>query len=173
MRSSLRSISILGDESRAYETLSDEKKRKIYDSGVDPDSQVPPPGWDQGGFQGYQDFNQAFSGFDFDFIFGSMGESFRQSRTQQRDVQRNYDITVGLKVSFMEAIKGVTKNVTYERIEMCQSCKGKGGKNGTGRVNCTQCRGRGMRSSRRANIIYSTTCSHCGGAGSVLEDPCK
>jgi len=145
----------------------------MYDSGIDPDSQVPPPGWDQGGFQGFQDFEQAFSGFDFDFIFESMGGPFRQAKAQRRDVQRNYDITIGLKVTFMEAIKGVTKNVVYEKLEMCKSCKGKGGKDGAGRSNCTQCRGTGMISNRRGNMIYSTTCSYCRGAGTILKDPCR
>lgn len=164
---------------RAYETLSDEKKRKAYDTGFDPDAQVPPPGWDQGSAQDFHDF-QDFPGFD--FIFGSMGGPFRQARAnaQQRNVQRSYDITIGkfpqysiaLKVTFMEAIKGVTKNVMYERLETCPSCKGKGGKNGTGHVSCTQCRGTGMISSRRGNVIYSTTCPHCRGTGNVLKDPC-
>lgn len=73
----------------------------------------------------------------------------------------------------MEAINGITKNVKYDRLETCQKCKGKGGKNGTGYINCTQCRGSGIKSTRRGNVTYGTTCLHCGGKGIILKDPCK
>lgn len=86
---------------KAYETLSDEKKRKMYDSGFNPDSEnQPPPGWNQGpgNYQDFDQFSQAFSEFGFnpfESIFGSMGGFGKTGRGRQRDVQYNYDINVG------------------------------------------------------------------------------
>lgn len=82
----------------------------MYDSGVDPDGQVPPPGWEQGpgDFQDFQAFTQGFTDFSFDDILRAMTGSFKQERTggRQRDVQRNYNITIGNKTTSSYSIEG-------------------------------------------------------------------
>lgn len=112
-----------GDEARfkeineAYEVLSDEKKRKLYDQyGTANEHQVPFGGGVDmgdifgGGFGGasWSDILEqirsgdgAFGGFD----FGGFGG--RQSRAH-----RGQDMNVTLSVSFEEAFEGVEKRVT-------------------------------------------------------------
>ena len=86
--------------------MSDEKKRKLYDSGFDADSQQAPPGWQQGGytdfggFQGFEQFTQGYGGggFDpFESIFEMMNEFAKPGRGKagKREVQRGRDITIG------------------------------------------------------------------------------
>lgn len=178
---------------RAYETLSDEKRRKMYDSGFDAEGQgagQPPPGWqgaggfsDFGGFQGFEQFSQGFNGggagFDpFESIFEMMNEFSRGGRgrhagSARRDVQRGRDITIGIEISFMDAIKGATRSVNYERTEVCPSCKGTGGKNGTGYTTCSHCRGTGTTGMRRGGMQILTTCNKCKGEGQILKNPCE
>ena len=73
----------------------------------------------------------------------------------------------------MDSIKGTAKSVAFDRIEPCPACKGTGGKNGSGQTACPHCRGTGMQSTRRGNVIMSSTCPNCEGAGSILRNPCK
>jgi molecular chaperone DnaJ len=158
--------------------LSDEKRRKLYDSGVDTEGQAP-PNWGQGGnFQDFEQFSQAFSGFGFDpfeSIFGSMGGFGSQGKRRPREPQAQYghDITIGLEISFMDAIKGTDKKVSYEKIEMCNSCKGAGGAKGGGMIACPNCKGTGNQTMRKDNFVFSFTCSNCRGSGHILKDPCK
>ncbi len=73
----------------------------------------------------------------------------------------------------MDAIKGTTKTVSFDRVEPCPACKGTGGKGGAGHTTCQQCRGTGMQTTRRGNVIMSTTCPRCEGTGTVLKNPCE
>ena len=101
-------------QARAYEVLSDEKKRKLYDGGFDADSQQAPPGWepgasgfgDFGGFQGFEqgfgsgaNFGGGFGGEGFESIFEMMDDFIKGGRgkTGRRDVQRGRDIELGTR----------------------------------------------------------------------------
>ncbi len=93
---------------RAYEVLSDEKKRQMYDGGFDTEGQQqqPPPGW-QGGFGDFQGFEQGgfgqgfggFGGDPFESIFEMMNDfakTGKSGRGARRDVQRGRDITLSI-----------------------------------------------------------------------------
>ena len=120
----------------AYEVLSDEKKRKLYDQfghrafdgsmGPDPENFYKNSGFGNGGFRGtstgnggnYQEFH--FEGGDMDDIFreffgngafsgrrsGFSGESFRT---------KGADATAKLEIEFEEAVFGCDKVITYQR----------------------------------------------------------
>ena len=82
-------------------------------------------------------------------------------------------ITIALRITFMEAINGAKKTVTYERVESCQFCKGTGEKNGSGRTTCSACKGTGMKTARKGNVIFSSTCTNCQGSGSIIKEICR
>ena len=119
----------------AYEVLSDADKKQRYDAyghaGVDPNYGAGGgAGWGgySGGFGGAGvDLNDIFESF-FGGGFGGGGSSRRADPNAPR---RGGDIHIGLTVSFMEAVHGCTKTVTYTRSENCPECGGSGAKKGT------------------------------------------
>ena len=58
-------------------------------------------------------------------------------------------------------------------MESCGTCRGSGGKAGSGVKRCTQCRGSGRVQVSQGFFAMSQTCPHCGGEGQVVENPCK
>lgn len=120
-----------GDETKfkeineAYEVLSDDKKRKLYDQyGTASENQIP-HGWSgvnmgdifggQGGnFSSWADILESIRrgegafGTNWDFNdFGGFGGNTRASRAR-----KGQDVNVNLEVSFDEAFRGVEKRVT-------------------------------------------------------------
>lgn len=112
----------------ANQVLSDPEKRAKYDqfghAGVDPSYGA---GAGAGGFGG---FSGGFDGVDlsdiFGDIFGGMGGfgSSRSSGGNANAPRRGADIAVQLDISFMEACKGVSHDISVNRVENCPDCSG-------------------------------------------------
>ena len=156
----------------AYEVLSDSDKRARYDqfghAGVDPNF-----GGGAGGgnpFQGGFDFTDIFDSF-----FGGFGGGGR--RANPNAPRKGSDAQCNLAISFEEAAKGCTKNVTYHQIETCSDCHGTGAAAGTSPKTCGNCNGTGqVRINQRTpfGVVQSTqTCDRCHGTGKIIETPCK
>lgn len=170
----------------AYDVLSDEKKRKVFDrfgyyaDNLDPDSPFASAGPAGGSASGYD-----FSGFDFSGS-GSGGSSFRDifsdlfggggsTRTQPEAPKpmpkRGRDIEIPLALSFEEAFSGLTTNLTVNRSEQCSRCKGAGDTGGPV-VTCPTCKGSGQVMRTGGRLQFSATCSDCEGTGRRRE-PCS
>lgn len=160
----------------AYEILTDSRKRKLYDqfghAGVDPSAQAAGGGPFQGGFGGYgggfEDINDVFSSF-FGGGFGSSSRGFNR-------VRRGSDVQVEVRLSFMEAVGGADKEVTFYRLEECPTCSGSGAEPGTSSKTCEQCGGAGeVRYAQRSlfgETISVQQCPACQGKGSIPTEPC-
>jgi molecular chaperone DnaJ len=168
-----------GDEAKfkevneAYQTLSDEKKRKEYDTYGQTFGGGQGP--HQGGFGG---FNQGdFSEMQFDFgdlgdIFGDMfGGGFGGSRQK-----RGRDISLEIDVPFTEAIFGTERNVLISKVSTCNTCAGSGAKVGSKKKTCTTCNGQGkvhdVKKTFMGNFQTVHTCTTCNGVGQVPEEKC-
>ncbi len=151
----------------AYEVLSDEQKRAMYDRFGH-----STPG---GGAGGYDPFGggDAFSTI-FDAFFGGAGGGGGQ-RGPQRGPQRGADLRYNLRLTFEEAVFGCEKEIEFRRLEGCPSCKGSGAEPGTDPVRCPKCGGSGEVRQRAPlfNMVTVTTCDSCGGSGSVIPIPCR
>ena len=160
----------------AYEVLSDKEKRQRYDqfghAGVDPNFGAG-GGAGAGGFGGFGDFSDIFGD-----IFGG-GFGFGGS-TRTRDPNaptRGNDVGASLGISFMEAVKGCKREISYQRLENCDRCGGTGAKEGTSPETCPDCHGTGqVRVSKRSpfGMIQTVqTCSRCGGRGRIVRESCQ
>ena len=159
----------------AYEVLSNSDKRSRYDqfgfAGVDPNYAAQNGGYG-GGFDGGFDFG------DLGDIFGSFfGGGFGGGARTRNGPQRGESLRMGLTVTFEEAAFGCEKEVTLERVEQCETCKGAGAAPGTRPETCTNCGGSGTVQQRRQTPmgVFATTgpCPRCGGKGKIISNPCK
>jgi molecular chaperone DnaJ len=169
----------------AYDVLSDEKKRKVFDrfgyyhDNLDADS--PFGAGAAGGARGTGGFD--FSGFNFE-PGGSGGSSFRDifsdlfgggSRREPEPPRavpkKGADIEMPLAMSFQEAVTGLTTNLTVNRSEQCSRCQGAGDTGGPVVV-CPTCKGTGQVLKTGGRLQFSQTCSDCEGTGRRRQ-PCS
>ncbi len=147
---------------RAYEVLSDPKKREVYDLGGDPLAAAG-----QGAAYG--------PGFSFtdimDAFFG--GTATRGPRPRTR---RGQDALLRLSVDLAEAAFGAVKEVQVDTAVVCSSCSGGGAAPGTSSMACTVCDGRGEVSSVQRSflgqVMTTRPCPRCQGFGTVIPSPC-
>lgn len=153
------------EAAEAYEVLSDPEKRKIYD-------QFGHQGLEGTGFSGGGGFEDIFSNFGdiFEDFFGFGGS--RRGRTRNR-VHRGADLRYDLTIDFMEAAFGTEKEISIDKVETCGACGGKGCKPGTEPVVCSLCQGSGQYTQSQGFFTVRTTCSNCGGTGTIIKDPCS
>lgn len=172
----------------AYDILSDDKKRKVFDrfgyyaDNLDVNSPFGGAASSGAGPAGGFDF----SGFDFSSgSSGSTGSSFRDifsdlfsgggTRTQPeppRPIPRKgRDIEIPLAMSFEEAFSGMTTNISVSRSEQCSRCQGAGDTGGPVVV-CSTCKGSGQVMKTGGRLQFSQPCSDCEGTGRRRE-PCS
>ena len=150
----------------ANETLSDPQKRSQYDYSLE----HPNAGFG-GGFSG--------AGFDFGDIFGDIFSQFTGGgrASQQAQAQKGADVTLELSISFMDAVKGCVREVSYTRNEPCKDCKGTGAKNGTEYTKCDKCNGTGQVQYVSQNSFFRSVnvrpCDACRGTGKKIKQTCE
>ncbi len=168
--------------SEAYEVLSDENRRRIYDQygedglkGAGMGGAGFPGG---GGFSSMEEalrtFMGAFGGGRgggesiFDSFFGG-GGGFEEEVGARKGTSKKATV----RVSFQEAATGTEKELAITNYVACSDCNGLGAKSRTGIQTCGTCQGKGQVYQSRGFFSMSSTCPHCGGAGQMITDPCK
>ena len=153
----------------ANEVLSDETKRKNYDTFGDPNGGMG--GFGGGGASGFGGFG------DFGDIFGDIFGGFGGSRARQQTKTKGDDITIEVSLSFLDAAKGCRKEVSYHRNEPCKACSGTGAKGGTAYKTCEKCGGTGQVQYTTSNGFFRSVsvraCDECRGTGKKIIDTCK
>ncbi|KAM4603209.1 dnaJ homolog subfamily A member 3, mitochondrial-like isoform 2-T2 [Discoglossus pictus] len=150
----------------AYEVLSDEVKRKQYDTYGTADFGAGAGG---GGGQQYwrggpsvdpeELFRKIFGEFS-GSPFGDFNSMFEQPQEFIMDL------------TFIQSAKGVNKEISVNITDTCQRCDGKGNEPGTKLQHCHYCNGTGMETINTGPFVMRSTCRRCGGKGSMMTNPC-
>jgi len=161
--------------SEAYEVLSDDKKRQMYDrygaealSGMGTASHA----YTGHGFASMEEALRTFMGaFGGDSIFESMfgGFGVEEGLRQPQGISKR----ANLSISFEEAIRGVDKELAITSYTTCSDCHGKGTQSAQGIKRCSRCRGSGQIFEQRGFFSMSMTCPECHGEGQLITDPCR
>ncbi len=158
------------EASEAYEVLSDQQKRSLYDRfGHD--------GLKNSGFSGFTGFEDIFSSFGdifedffgFDDMFGMGGGRRRRRSSARRGADLRYDLTITLH----EAAFGKEDHIEVQKHEKCTECSGTGATPGTEPTVCPLCRGAGRVAQQQGFFSIATTCPKCKGQGAIISSPCK
>jgi molecular chaperone DnaJ len=158
--------------SEAYAVLSDDEKRRQYDSF---------------GREGvYQRYSQEdiFRGVDFGEFFRGMGfggfdDIFTQffGGSPGRGAPRGEDLSYRLRLNLEDIVADSSKEIEIPRTEVCETCNGSGARPGTSPHQCGTCGGTGqvqrVQSAGFARLVRVSTCSKCRGRGYVVDSPCK
>jgi molecular chaperone DnaJ len=152
---------------RAYEVLSDPEKRQRYDR-FGPEGVAAGAG-DPFGFSG------GGLGDIFDAFFGG-ASPFGGSRGASGP-PRGSDLEVVTDLSFEEAVFGARTPVTVRTAVPCEACEATGAAPGSSPRRCGDCGGAGqvrrVRQSFLGQMVSTSVCPACGGAGEVIADPCR
>ena len=148
------------DLSVAYDVLSDEKKRKLYDEFGEAGLAA---GFDADKARSYQQWRQqserAGGTYEFDMddlgdLFGGLGGMFRQGPRAQSGPRRGQDIESSMEIDFLDAVRGFQTSITLQRPVACEVCQGTGAKS---------------RTKPKGGQLSGDRCAACGGAGRVLR----
>jgi len=173
------------DAQSAYELLNDPQKKAAWDNygaaafdqggGFDPRAGASGgnPFAGAGGFGGGG--GNPFSGFgggfgaeiNFEDLFGAFtGQRGGRRGQAAQEILVGENIEVQTNISFMDAAKGVTRNITITPLVQCGTCAGDGLKKGTTRSTCKRCGGTGTRVHvMQQGFHMSSTCEACSGSG--------
>ncbi len=167
----------------AYDTLSDTKKRQMYDQfGFN----VPGPGGaagaGYGGGASPEDIHFDFGGFDFGGGGGTgaggagggagfrdlFSQFFRGASAAPRADERQPgdDLEYQIDITFAEAMRGAVKKLSFTRLDVCNVCHGTGVAPGDEKV-CPTCGGSGQVTQTSGKMRFQITCSRCGGTGKL------
>lgn len=151
--------------SQAYEVLSNDEKRRLYDMG---------------GEKAIKEGGMGASSSPMDIFDMFFGNAFG-GRARREGPRKGKDMHFNLGVTLEELYNGSTRKLRVSRKEICDDCKGSGTRApGISPVQCEQCQGTGtfVKFERfRSNFVQQiqTICPECEGYGEkiAVKDRCK
>lgn len=152
--------------SRAYEVLSDESTRKVYDKYGE-------KGLEEGGGGGGSSAQDIFSSF---FGGGGGGGGFGGmfGGGQERGPRKGKDVGHAMPVTLEDLYNGKTRKLALNKQVLCGGCKGSGSKVKGKSITCQDCRGQGIKIVIRQlgpGMVQQmqTTCPNCKGEGTAID----
>ncbi|KAF8553935.1 DnaJ-domain-containing protein [Imleria badia] len=146
--------------SHAYEVLSDQTKRQIYDRHGEEGLRAH-----EGGQQHHANPFDVFSSF--------FGGGF----AQQQQTRRGATVTMEFEVSLGDMYKGAEIDFSLKKHILCDHCRGSGAASDGDIHTCRGCGGSGVKLTKQQIFPgmfaqTQTTCNECGGRGTVIVKKC-
>ena len=172
--------------SEAYAVLSDQEKRKRYDTYGHVGTEEVFRGSEDNFAEIFKDMGFGGVGDIFEQIFGRMGgggggrtrnDPFGfSSRNNDRRI-RGRDLLYEVDMTLEDVLKGHKQEIQIPSIENCTTCSGSGAAPGTSAKKCVTCNGQGQtrrvyNQNQFSTFISLETCNTCHGEGRVIEKPC-
>jgi molecular chaperone DnaJ len=187
---------------QAFDTLSDPQKRSMYDMtgnsnaaggfGGGPGGGMgfnPFAGMNNGGGDGANPFGGAggnpfgmggggpgnINYKEFEEMFSKMaggGGGGKDKTKKPQGPEPGADIHFKLKLTFMEAVNGCKKEISYNTFRRCGTCSGSGNEDSGSRAKCVHCGGRGKKVMSTGFFHMQQDCTHCGGTGETGRSTC-
>ncbi|KAJ3045938.1 DnaJ- protein scj1 [Rhizophlyctis rosea] len=144
----------------AYEVLTDDEKRRIYD-------QYGEEGLKQQGGGGFRSPHDIFSQFG----FGGFGHHHHHQEKKGPSIHMILDVTLE------DLFKGDSIDIEINKQIICPTCRGSGAKRAEDVHTCNVCQGSGIKIVRQmlAPGMYQqmqATCDACGGRGKIVKSKC-
>jgi molecular chaperone DnaJ len=151
------------EAAEAYEVLSDSERRGTYDQ------------FGREGLRGRpgHDFNSMRP----DDIFSMFNDIFdgRGGGRRGRVSSKGYDLETEVDFELEDVLNGANRDVSFTRMDLCESCDGSGAEPGTQPETCGTCNGQGKVAQAGLGGMFRmvTACPACSGRGSVVTSPCN
>jgi len=166
--------------SNAYEVLSNDEKRKLYDEfgeeglsyGFDPEGARQYQEWsdrqERGGRGGSGEFGRYHS---FEDLFGEAFDfGVERGGHAARRTFRGSDIESGITIDFISALKGTKTEISMNKAKPCPTCRGTGVDPNSGLSVCSVCGGGRRINVARGPMEFTRTCPGCNGTGRVGKE---
>ncbi len=171
--------------SEAYAVLSDQEKRKRYDTYGHVGTEEVFRGSEDNFAEIFKDMGFGGVGDIFEQIFGRMGGGGGRnrndpfgfsSRNNDRRI-RGRDLLYEVDMTLEDVLKGHKQEIQIPSIENCTTCSGSGAAPGTSAKKCVTCNGQGQtrrvyNQNQFSTFISLETCNTCHGEGKIIEKPC-
>jgi molecular chaperone DnaJ len=153
----------------AYEVLSDPNRRRTYDAFGHEGLRTG--GWSPHTAGSMEDILASFFGGG-DSLFADLFGGGRRAGPAPGG-----DIAVEIEITLADVLTGVTREVGFEAVSLCERCRGNGAEPGTPIRTCETCGGAGrvqqVRRTAFGQLVQTGACPTCGGDGRVAEQPCE
>ncbi|XP_060938809.1 dnaJ homolog subfamily A member 3, mitochondrial-like [Limanda limanda] len=146
----------------AYEVLSDEVKRKQYDT------------YGAAGRTGQQQYLLAArTNIDPEELIRTIFAEFSGGKGFGNiNIIIDQGLEFVMELTFIEAAKGADKELTLNIQDSCPRCNGMGREPGTMVSPCPYCNGTEVELNSTGPFLMYSTCLRCGGKGSIIITPC-
>lgn len=155
------------EAAEAYEVLSDAERRRTYDAFGH--EGLRGGGWSPHTAGSFEDVLSS--------LFGQGDSIFSDLFGGRAGPRAGADVGVEVRVTLPEVLTGVTREVSFQAVSVCEHCRGNGAEPGTPIRTCETCGGQGrvqqMRRTAFGQLVQTGACPTCDGAGKIPEQPCE
>lgn len=156
----------------AYDILSDEIKRSNYDNYG---SSKKPYTTSSQNATPADIFNNIRNDSKFKDFFS--GKKNNTNTAEEKVNTEDFNINLKFKTTLLKISEGLKEKINYQRLVVCDDCKGNGAENGTSLTTCGHCNGHGFKltvfETMIGNMSQRKTCVMCNGTGKTPINPCK